>query len=410
VTIQVPIDFPLYNVRSGRTHRAQSEYIDRHALPGDFFGDPEDPSVQQAQHEMLLEVVDERNLAQDLVSKQQKNPIVLTYDGFIIDGNRRVAALKREGDVEYVDAVVLPEDATDAEIYETEVELQMATETRAPYNWVDEALHIRYGVERLYENRRPDEAIHAVAQRMNMPDEDVKSILDRLALVDLYLDWHGSLEKYHLIPTDRGGAAEQAFIELAQRVRQQQFQRMPRSQQRAIREACFAAIANGGGYKDVRRIANAMRETPDDFVERVRPALPDDLRAALDHEVPADDLAEAEPGAAAGDDLLDELAGAEDAAGHLPSGAAILNVVGDPEDAKRSGQAVIQAAIEIDEEKRERRQEPDVQIGRALSIIRGLELSSGSRKLDQIAQALHELLEAVERLAARVEELRGEEE
>lgn len=405
VVIQVPIDFPLYNVRSGRTHRAQSEYVDRHGVPSDFFDDPEDPEVQRAQHELLLDMVDERGLAHDLIARKQRTPIVLTYDGFIIDGNRRIAALKRQGETEYVNAVVLPEDATDAEIYETEVELQMAAETKAPYNWIDEALHVRYGVERLYEQRRPGEALHAVAQRMLKSDADVKLILDKLSLVDLYLDWHGDPGKYHLIPETQGGTTQQAFTELAQRVAQQQFRRMPRKQQRAIREACFAAIANGGGYMDVRRIADALRKDASRFVTRLRPALPEDLQEKVDAAPPPD------PDPATGAGLLGELARAEEDGGETAApSAAVLNVVTRSEDGKRSGEALIQAAQALDDEERERRQAPDQQIQRALGILRGLELAPQTRHVDEIARALDELAEIVERLTERVGELRTEEE
>jgi hypothetical protein len=405
VVIEVPIGFPLYNVTSGRTHRAQSAYVDRHALPADFFDASEDPDVQRAQHEILLELVDERNLAQDLMARTQRNPIVLTYDGFIVDGNRRVAALKREGNVEYVNAVVLPEDATVAEVYETEVEFQMAAETKAPYNWIDEALHVRLGVERLYEKKRPEEALGTVAQHMNMADDDVKFILDRLSLVDLYLAWLGQPNKYHLIPTERGGAAEQAFRDLAERVRQQQFQRMPRQQQRAIREACFAAIASGGGYKDVRRIADVMRRSPGEFIDRVRPGLPDDLQKALDEEPPEQTVDDGPV-----EELFGQLARAEETAGDSGPASAVINVVGDPDNGKRSGPALIQAAVELEEEQKERKQEPDVQIGRALTIIRGLELTSQTRNLDEIAKAIHEMLEIAEGLVRRVEELRSDDE
>lgn len=405
VVIQVPIDFPLYNVRSGRTHRAQSEYVDRYDLPLDFFGDPEDPQVQQAQHELLLEMVDDRGLAADLVARTQRSPLVLTYDGFIIDGNRRTAALKREGTAEYVNAVVLPEDSTDAEIYETEVELQMAAETKAPYNWIDEALHVRYGVERLYEQRRPEEALHAVAQRMNQNDAEVKAILERLSLVDLYLQWHGDPEKYHLIPTVQGGTTQQAFTELAQRVSQQQFQRMPRQQQQAIREACFAAIANGGGYKDVRRIADALRRDAGGFVSRLREGLPEDLQQKVDEEPRA--VATEEP--TEGDDLLSELARSEETASEGAGPAvAVLNVVTRPEDGKRAGEALIEAAQALDDEQRDRKQEPDQQLGRALVILRGLELRPQTRHLDEISQALAELVQIVERLTEQVGELRAE--
>ncbi len=142
--IQVEIDFPLYRIQSGRTHRAQAAYSDRHSsLPKDFFSDPEDPNVQRAQHEILVGMIDERDLANDLRDRGQLAPIVLTKDGFVVDGNRRLAALRGRKE-EYVDAVVLPSDAQSNEIYETEIELQMQRETKAPYNWIDQALHIEY--------------------------------------------------------------------------------------------------------------------------------------------------------------------------------------------------------------------------------------------------------------------------
>ena len=31
--IEVPISFPLYNIKSGRTHRAQTEWIERNSKP-----------------------------------------------------------------------------------------------------------------------------------------------------------------------------------------------------------------------------------------------------------------------------------------------------------------------------------------------------------------------------------------
>ena len=152
----------------------------------DFFADAEDDEVQAAQNSLLLEMIQDEGLASDLARRQQRNPIVLTYDGFIIDGNRRVAALRDAGDVENVTAVILPPDATLAEVFETELELQMARETRADYDWIDQGLHVRYGINELHEQ------VSSVAQRMNIQEREVNDILARMVLVDLYLAWAGS--------------------------------------------------------------------------------------------------------------------------------------------------------------------------------------------------------------------------
>src|SRR5579859_5518077 len=74
--ISIETDFPLYRIQSGRTHRAQSEYLERHPQVGkDFFEDPEEPKVQRAQHEILLGMIGERELDKDLDDRGQLAPL-----------------------------------------------------------------------------------------------------------------------------------------------------------------------------------------------------------------------------------------------------------------------------------------------------------------------------------------------
>ena len=136
------------------------------------------------EHDILQGVIEEKDLSTDLRQRGQLAPIVLTKDGYVVDGNRRLAAL-REKKEEYVDAVVLPADAQSHEIYETEIELQMQRETKAPYNWIDQAIHIEYGIKEL--NETPEQ----VARQMRKTKEDINWELEKLALVRQYLAWLG---------------------------------------------------------------------------------------------------------------------------------------------------------------------------------------------------------------------------
>jgi hypothetical protein len=388
VKIDVPLDFPLYNIGSGRTHRAQSEWIERHGKFADFFVDPEEADVQLAQHQILHEMIEQEGLAADLERRQQRNPIVLTFDGFVIDGNRRICALREQGDAENVSAVVLPQDATRPEIYETELELQMARETRARYNWIDQALHVHYGVRELGENP------HAVAQRMNVQDGDIEAILRRLALVDLFLDWLGMPRAYHRVPPE----SEQAFIELGDRETRQQFRSMPEARQRAARLACFAVIRHeGGGYMDVRRVADSIRNTPTDLVSRVRERLPDDLRERLDDPIETS-ASEVQQG-----DLLSELAASEDQASLL-LGAELLNVVERPEDAAIAAPILIDVAEEIADEQRDvqGQLEPLRKIERALKLMQSVRIADDTRRLDKVAERLADVVVETDRLTTEV--------
>lgn len=388
VKIDVPIGFPLFNIQSGRTRRAQTEWLEQNSRPPDFFTDPEDEEVQRVQHELLLGMIDQSGLAQDLDRRQQRNPIALTYDGFIVDGNRRVAALRGQGSTENVTAVLLPEDATLSEIFETELELQMARDTRADYNWVDQGLHVRYGIEKL------GEQIGSVAQRMNVSEQAVRDILKRMALVDLYLKWRETPEAYHRVPPD----SEQAFVELADRDSRQQFQSLPELHRRAIRYACFGVIHSEGGYMDVRRVADFIRSQPSEVVARVRQRLEQredlaDLADRMNQRVEGTE-------APAADDILAQLASAEGPVG-TPPGAELLNVVSNARDAQSSAPIIMQIVSDLDEESREAQAhlEPLRKVERALQLLRGVSIGDETKRLDEVATQLGEIMTEAQRLA-----------
>ena len=404
VVIEVAIDFPLYNVRSGRTHRAQTRYVDRKGLSVDFFSDPEDTKVQQAQHELLLEMVDLEGLAADLKEKQQKNPLVLTKDGYVVDGNRRLAALRRDRGAEYVSAVRLPESATDQEIYETELELQMSRETKAEYNWIDEALHVRYGVNKLYEGKAHD-ALSSVARRMNMDEKDVEAILRLLDLVDKYLAWRGEPGKYHLVPESTGGGSmKQAFEELGQRIVQKDYQRLSIEQRKVVLYACFDVIQSQSGYKDVRRVWGRLIEDHTRFMNRVRNALPKEVVEQAEKDQPR-----ARPtttGHAGG--LLDDLAKAE-GEGPKPS-AGTVALVSAPTVAAEVGRALREIALDMEAEEKDdqRHSEPKEKIARALRDLEAVKLTKSTRYLEQLAKDLGKIEKVITRLATEITKLRAE--
>jgi hypothetical protein len=391
--IKVPAEFPRYRLQSGRTHRKQAQYLEAHDLPGDYFEDPESEEAQRAQHEILLELIDDAGLRQDLLDREQLFPLVLTKDGYIVDGNRRTAALRAKGE-EHLEAVVLPEDADAADLYETELELQMARETKADYSWIDEALHVRYGIDSLGES--PD----SIARRMRMSKTDVNGLLARLDLVDLYLDWLGHPGAYHRVGTDRT-LDEQSFIELYIREQRQRFQQLSAVHKQAVLQASFAVINQGGGYKDIRAVADHTIQRLADVTVRLRDAeeLPDELRKRLDEPV---ELPPEEEDA--GGNLLDELA---DAAGTeaVPEGAEIINVVGDAANAGEVAPVLVEVVNDLTEleSERDRRGQPLKKVRRALALLREVAIEPGTPQLEEIARTLGELNDEAERLARQIE-------
>jgi len=403
VKIEVPIEFPLYNIQSGRTHRAQSQYIADLKLPEGFFADPEDPGVQKAQEQLLLQMVALKGLDKDLAEKKQKNPLVLTFDGFVLDGNRRLAALRRDGEAAYVAAVVLPEDALVTEIYETELELQMARETKAEYNWIDKALHVEYGLAKWTSTKSPQDAMRAVARHMNVDVGEIEGIVKRLSLVNLYLEWLGAAGKFHEIPEQAGGTMEQAFRELDTRLSAKP---LPNDQRRAIQEACFAAMLSGGGYQDVRQVIAAMRSRPDVLLAGLRDQLPADLAAQLAAPVPT---ALVRPVANEAEELLEQLAQSDNGPDPGP-GATVLNLLRDPARRKEVGGYIRAVAEEMDAEKKEASKEAVQRVNRALRHLRDVSITAETRQFEAVAQSLAQVADHVQRLTGEVERARAEQE
>jgi hypothetical protein len=216
--VRLPIDLPIYRIANGRTRTAQLQYIRTHQLAPDFFtAGQENQETQQAQHDLLDKFSREGTasiipIATILGEGRQTEPILVTVAGVVVNGNRRLAAMREHyatGESAYssfshINCRVLPAAVTDKEIKEIEVRLQMQPETRLPYTWVNEALTIK---DLMLSNFSRDE----IARDMRKQPRDVDLALQALSHAEIYLkDWRREPEEYDLVE-----GAEQIFGDMA---------------------------------------------------------------------------------------------------------------------------------------------------------------------------------------------------
>ena len=178
-------------------------------------------------------VLDKKDFLNDLRTRKQVEPAIITYDGYIINGNRRTAALKHLGE-EYITCVVLPEDATKQEIYELEQEMQLAREFKEPYHWINELKNIKRGATDF--NLNPEQQ----AKRLRSTKNDVEAKLRMLDLIDLFLFWK-DIQGQH--DYEKLNDTEQIFIELEKAQRNQSFKRDPIKYDQ-LKKAVFGLIEN----------------------------------------------------------------------------------------------------------------------------------------------------------------------
>lgn len=220
--VRVDVNLPIYRMSNFRTCTVQLKHIRERRVADDFFSSgQENDSAQDAQHKILVEFA-ERGRASSVVpimnqleEEEQREPLLITHLGVVVNGNRRLAAMRelllrepgRFMNFSHVDCAVLPRNITPEEILEIEVRLQMRAETRLPYGWIEESIAIR---EMLRAGKKPT----YVANLMKKKPKEVATAERALTEADIYLkEWIRDPNRYELVED-----AQQAFNDLAKAV------------------------------------------------------------------------------------------------------------------------------------------------------------------------------------------------
>lgn len=157
---QVPVarvsnNLLLYRPENGRLiMQLQELERSRNLSAGYFAANREKPEVQERLHSLLLEMAKSPQgpIYQELRRQaQQTEPLLITADGIVVNGNRRLAAMRalaaenpdRFNKFEQVRAAVLPADAHPEDIEYVEAALQLAPETKLAYSWINRRLKLR---------------------------------------------------------------------------------------------------------------------------------------------------------------------------------------------------------------------------------------------------------------------------
>lgn len=162
----------------------------------------DDAEQQQALHRLLIDKA--RDPAGPIFDElalhaRQTEPLLVTRDGLVVNGNRRLAAMRelmaREPDryarFARVSVALLPGDMPDDEIEYVEAALQMAPDLKLDYSWINRRLKLRDHVERL---ALPQEDVMA-AYRFDAP-EAIDRELDQLAVAEQFLRYRQTPGRY----------------------------------------------------------------------------------------------------------------------------------------------------------------------------------------------------------------------
>lgn len=199
---KIPIEFLVFNRENGRIASLVKSYTREHQT---INVDTEEGSNLIAK--FLQSAHEERNkiTRQDIINNGQLQFGIVTSDGVIVDGNRRVALLKDIANDDkisqsirdrskYFLAAILPEEANTRDILRLETQFQMGADGKVDYNPIEKYLHAADMHNKLFTT---DEIQSYMGFKKR---QDVKQALEIVRLMDEYLKTYDYEGIYTQIP------------------------------------------------------------------------------------------------------------------------------------------------------------------------------------------------------------------
>lgn len=205
--IEVRIEFPVYRLNNGRTKSFQREYLAIHPeIAKDIFiRDHDSVEAQIAQHEILKALADEENLMRSFRhdNLQQTEPLISTFDGVIVNGNRRLCVWrelmysdnKTYKQFETIKLAILPE-CDEQAIYDLEKRLQVQNTMKAEYHWHTIALMASEEIEQGTPLRK------FVADSFGKSQQQINLMIECRQYAETYLQRNGTPDQWSLVDKD----------------------------------------------------------------------------------------------------------------------------------------------------------------------------------------------------------------
>ncbi|MDR1227512.1 MAG: hypothetical protein LBK55_00585 [Azoarcus sp.] len=220
--VKLQVDLPVYRMANCRTYSEQQDVIAKNNLGSEYFVKGQESStVQSVQHAILArlarkEATSVSPILDVLETEGQRDPILITSTGVVVNGNRRLSAMRElyaanetvNSGYAYVECMVLPADTTPDEIDDIEANEQARPQTKLEYDWIGDAQLVRRQVNK---GRTPK----MVAAQLRRSEADVRNLLQSIEEADQYLnEWAKKPGQYSIV----SGDGEQIFADLPKRL------------------------------------------------------------------------------------------------------------------------------------------------------------------------------------------------
>ena len=189
---RLPTKLIFYNINNGRYKK---EYFN---LARKYGGDLDTRKPEEAKkiQNLLLTLgekdgkisADTQRTMNDIKKKGQLELGIITQDGFLIDGNRRMAVINKlfeenqESKYEYIDVAKLEQSIQDQDMWAMEAGIQLGLDPKVRYGPLNELLKLDEGIKVGYTELQIAQLLYG-----DISPEEIKRKIERLKLIKKYL-------------------------------------------------------------------------------------------------------------------------------------------------------------------------------------------------------------------------------
>lgn len=186
---EIPLEYLIYNKYNGRI-LSRTKTLEKQGRDIN----PETEEGKKTIEELLWKSKEGRNdiTKKDISDKGQLKIGIITKDGIVVDGNRRLMLLNRiKPKYRHFKAVVLPVALEDdpIEVEKLETTYQMGEDEKLGYNPIEKYLKAKQIYKKLREQSSHEESVKQIAEWMGEEKSVIEDWLDVVKIIDDYLEY-----------------------------------------------------------------------------------------------------------------------------------------------------------------------------------------------------------------------------
>jgi len=192
---RLPLELLFYNLKNGRFAAEYKELVLREG--GALQAENEDDAKKIKELLLTLDKNSTEVTKQDIIKRGQWNDALITDDGYVIDGNRRMAILSElseSGDDQwnYINVGRLPSSVDPKDLWKIEAGVQLGKEEIVRYGPVNELLKFKEGVDSGLTTQEISKTLYGYEDQA----DEIEKKLELLKLIEEYLRFIGKPSKH----------------------------------------------------------------------------------------------------------------------------------------------------------------------------------------------------------------------